>query len=116
MRAARSWSSQKPGSPICASSSARRIASASGSKVITDPREAGSDLLELLAQRLVVLLGHAAMVAGLWAPESCGTLIERMATTRVEELVGREEELAAIDAFVDRAAAGPAALLIEGEA
>src|SRR5436190_4714068 len=39
-----------------------------------------------------------------------------MATTRVEELVGREEELAAIDAFLDRAAAGPAALLIEGEA
>src|SRR5919201_5761383 len=62
MRAARSWSSQKPAAPIWASSSARRAASASGSKVITDPREAGSDLLELLAQRLVVLLGHAAML------------------------------------------------------
>src|SRR5690349_16995946 len=45
------------------SSSERRAASASGSKVITDPGQPGSDLLELLAQRLVVLLGHGAMVA-----------------------------------------------------
>jgi hypothetical protein len=41
----------------------RRSASASGSKVITDPREAGSDLLELLLQRLYVFVGHARMVA-----------------------------------------------------
>src|SRR5437764_4713 len=40
------------------SSSTRRAASASGSKVITDPREAGSDLLELRFERLGVLLGH----------------------------------------------------------
>src|ERR671930_361940 len=62
--AARSWSSQKPGSPICFSSSARRAASASGSKVITDPREAGSDLLQLLLQRLRLLLGHGHRLAG----------------------------------------------------
>src|SRR5947209_17578628 len=48
--AARSWSSQKPGSPISRSSSASRAASASGSKVITDPGELGPDLLELLRQ------------------------------------------------------------------
>src|SRR5438874_10170086 len=40
------------------SSSTRRAASASGSKVITDPREAGSDLLELRFERLGVLVGH----------------------------------------------------------
>ena len=49
--AARSWSSQKPGSPISRSSSASRAASPSGSKVITDPGELGPDLLELLLQR-----------------------------------------------------------------
>src|SRR5919197_450084 len=66
MSAARSWSSQKPGAPICCSRSVRRAASASGSKVITDPREAGSDLLELRFQRLCVFLGHALMLAEGW--------------------------------------------------
>jgi predicted ATPase len=32
------------------------------------------------------------------------------------EIVGREQELGTIDAFVGRAAAGPAALVLEGEA
>jgi hypothetical protein len=36
----------------------RRSASASGSKVITDPREAGSDLLELRFEWLCVFVGH----------------------------------------------------------
>ena len=45
------WSSQKPGSPSSCSSSATRVATASGSKVITNPGELGSDLLELLVER-----------------------------------------------------------------
>jgi hypothetical protein len=49
---------QKPGSPIWASSSVRRAASASGSKVITDPGQLGPDFLELFAQRLCVLVCH----------------------------------------------------------
>src|SRR5919108_4053288 len=60
--AARSWSSQKPGSPISRSSSACRAASASGSKVITDPGELGPDLLELLLQR-DDRLGHGPILA-----------------------------------------------------
>src|SRR5437773_5266678 len=35
-----------------------RFLSPSGSKVITDPVQLGPDLVELLAQRLVVALGH----------------------------------------------------------
>src|SRR6266540_4287091 len=46
-----------------ASSSVRRAASASGSKVITDPGQLGPDLLELLLERLRVFLGHVPMVA-----------------------------------------------------
>src|SRR6266542_777167 len=81
MRAARSWSSQKPGSPIWTSNSARRAFSASGSKVITDPREAGSDLLELLLQRLRVLVGHGSRLAaakpvGLEARERLETTVD----------------------------------------
>jgi predicted ATP-dependent serine protease len=34
----------------------------------------------------------------------------------VVDVVGREEELAALDAFVGRAEGGPAALVLEGEA
>src|SRR6266508_3336298 len=62
MVAARSWSSQKPGSPIWASNSCRRAASASGSKVITDPGELGPDFLQLIVERLRTLFGHASMV------------------------------------------------------
>src|SRR5687768_11108614 len=51
MAAARFWSSQNPGSPIACSSSPTRDATASGSKVITNPGELGSDLLELLVER-----------------------------------------------------------------
>src|SRR5438270_13055995 len=58
MRAARCWSSQNPGSPIAASSSAGRALRRSGSKVITDPGELGPDLLELLLQRLCGALGQ----------------------------------------------------------
>src|SRR6187455_1596990 len=61
MAAAPCWSSQKPGSPIFASSSAARLASPSGSKVITDPVELGPDLLQALGKRGGV--GHPAMVA-----------------------------------------------------
>src|SRR2546423_12894846 len=64
IRAARSWSSQKPGSPISFSSSARRALSVSGSKVITDPGELGPDLLELLLQRLCGLAHAPGRVAG----------------------------------------------------
>src|SRR5205823_14800964 len=53
--AARCWSSQNPGWPSSSSSSAMRFLSPSGSKVITDPVQLGPDLLELLAQRLVVV-------------------------------------------------------------
>src|SRR5437899_8838533 len=49
--AAPCWSSQKPGSPIFASSSAARFASPSGSKVITDPVQLGPDLLQALVER-----------------------------------------------------------------
>src|SRR6188508_2475954 len=62
MAAAPCWSSQKPGSPIFASSSAARVARRSGSKVITDPVELGPDLLQALGKRGGV--GHAAMVPG----------------------------------------------------
>src|SRR5262249_3093738 len=48
-----------PGAESSRSSSSRRAASASGSKVITDPGELGPDLLELLGERLVVLRLHA---------------------------------------------------------
>src|ERR687892_718197 len=68
--AAPSWSSQKPGSPICCSSSARRAVKASGSKVITDPVQLGPDLLELLLERLRAFLGHAPMVADAFARAS----------------------------------------------
>src|SRR6187455_2186248 len=64
MRVALSWSSQKPGAPISVSSSTRRAASASGSKVITDPGELGPDLLQSLVERLAVDLGHAPSLAG----------------------------------------------------
>src|SRR5438034_6625327 len=50
MRAARCWSSQKPGLPSSCSSSATRFSSDSGSKVITDPGKLGADLLELLLE------------------------------------------------------------------
>src|SRR4051794_5649084 len=62
MSVARAWSSQKPGSPIACSSSVSRARSESGSKVITDPRKAGPDLLELLVQALADL-GHASTLA-----------------------------------------------------
>ena len=52
------WSSQKPGSPIASSSSARRSLRPSGSKVITDPGELGPDLLELSLDRAA--LSHGA--------------------------------------------------------
>src|SRR5262245_7651928 len=64
MRVAVAWSSQNPGAPIVSSSSVRRRARPSGSKVITDPGELGPDLLETLVERLAVNLGHAAMVPG----------------------------------------------------
>src|SRR5918996_2292499 len=57
MAAAARESSQKPGSPMRASSSRTRSATRSGSKVITDPGELGPDLLELSLQRLSGL-GH----------------------------------------------------------
>src|SRR6478672_3823475 len=66
MRVALAWSSQNPGAPISFSSSARRAASASGSKVITDPGELGPDLLHALVEWLAVGLGHAASVAAPW--------------------------------------------------
>src|SRR5437588_9408338 len=69
--AARSWSSQKPGSPISRSSSASRAASASGSKVITDPGELGPDLLELLRQGYG-RLGHLAAMLALAAAADAG--------------------------------------------
>src|SRR3970282_2168857 len=62
IRAAPAWSSQKPGAPIASSSSSRRRARRSGSKVITDPGELGPDLLEALIEALR-RLGHAPMVA-----------------------------------------------------
>jgi hypothetical protein len=49
---------------MAASSSARRRASRSGSKVITDPGKLGPDLLEPLRKRLAVLLGHSTIVPG----------------------------------------------------
>src|SRR3990170_5486577 len=58
IRAAPVWSSQKPGAPIASSSSSRRRARPSGSKVITDPGELGPDLLEALIEALR-RLGHA---------------------------------------------------------
>src|SRR3970282_3045867 len=62
IRAAPAWSSQKPGAPIASSSSSRRRARRSGSKVITDPGELGPDLLEALIEALR-RLGHAPRVA-----------------------------------------------------
>src|SRR3954452_24925021 len=89
MSAARSWSSQKPGAPICSSSCARRAASASGSKVITDPRQAGSDLLELRFERLGVLVGHAPMVAKpAWAGRESARPTARYSVVVVLVLVG----------------------------
>ena len=62
--AAAPWSSQKPGSPMRASSSATRSRSVTGSKVITDPGELGPDLLELLLGRQCGRrLGHRLIVA-----------------------------------------------------
>jgi hypothetical protein len=54
----------------------RRAASESGSKVITDPRQAGSDLLELLLKRLCVLFGHdlAIVAEDLESPASRGNV------------------------------------------
>src|SRR5262245_47432266 len=63
-RCARSWSSQKPGSLISASSSPSRRSSRSGSKIITDPAELGPDLLELLLDGAVAF-GHVTILAAL---------------------------------------------------
>ena len=60
MRVALAWSSQNPGAPIASSSSTRRVARRSGSKVITDPGELGPDLLQALVERLAVYVGHGA--------------------------------------------------------
>src|ERR1700745_3687902 len=54
---ARAWSSQKPGSLMADSSSARRSIRRAGSKVITDPGKLGPDLIELLGERYD-LFGH----------------------------------------------------------
>ena len=64
MRAAAAWSSQNPGAPIASSSSTRRVARRSGSKVITDPGELGPDLLQALVERLAVGVRHAPSVPG----------------------------------------------------
>jgi len=45
---------------MAASSSSFRVLSRAGSKVLTNPGELGSELLELLVERLVLLLGHDA--------------------------------------------------------
>src|SRR6476469_2979237 len=58
MRVAVAWSSQNPGAPMASSSSARRCARPSGSKVITDPGELGPDLLQTLVERLALEFGH----------------------------------------------------------
>src|SRR5687768_9602589 len=70
--AARAWSSQKPGSFISVSSSPRRAVSAAGSKVITDPREAGPDLLQTFGEA-AVRLGHPedASEGGRRSPRGC---------------------------------------------
>jgi hypothetical protein len=45
------------------SSSTRRAARPSGSKVITDPGKLGPDLLQALVERLAVYVGHARSVS-----------------------------------------------------
>ena len=57
---------------LAASSSAIRAASASGSKVITNPGELGSDLLELLVERERGL-GHGPMVPEVVGAQACLT-------------------------------------------
>ena len=47
------------GAPMAASSSAARVVSASGSKVLTDPGKLGPELLELVGERDVDCVGHA---------------------------------------------------------
>src|SRR5690349_7583102 len=75
MRAASCWSSQKPGAPMASSSSAWRAVSASGSKVLTNPVELGSELLELLREWLLALLcGHREILA-LVAAGGCRSLL-----------------------------------------
>src|SRR5262249_9484444 len=80
MRCAFSWSFQKPGSLISRSSSARRAASRSGSKVITDPVELGPDLLELLLQACA-FVGHPSDGSGRTFGEPPANL-RRMAQSR----------------------------------
>src|SRR5258708_21858243 len=48
---------------MAASSSALRMVSLAGSKVLTDPGKLGPELLELLVERESLFLGHRAMVA-----------------------------------------------------
>jgi len=49
---------------MAASSSALRVVSLAGSKVLTDPGKLGPELLELLVERESLFLGHARMLPG----------------------------------------------------
>src|ERR687887_2157111 len=101
MRAARSGSSHSPGSPSSSSSSARRSFSRSGSKVITDPRELGPDLLELLLQWLVDGFRHSLDGSGRLTPlpaAAPGTN-DRRCPTAFSDSPLRGQSLAAVAGF-----------------